>query len=127
MGVSSESLILAEQGLAAWRKGDFETLERLLDPAVEWHWIEPGEWDCHNREDVLRTLRERHAQGFAAGALEFRDGGENTIMVVSHPSEIGGPEWPAETATLMRFRDSKVVSMQDYSSEQDALAALVNS
>jgi len=60
--VGSESLTLAEQGLAAWRKGDFETLERLLDPAVEWHWFEPGEWDCHGREDVLRTLRERHAQ-----------------------------------------------------------------
>ena len=119
-------MALAERGLAAWRDGDFDTLERLLDPDIEWHWFEPGEWDCHGREDVLRTLRERHAQGFAAGVLEFRDSGENTVIVVSHPSEIGGPEWPAETATVMRFRDSKVVSMQDYPSEQDAFAALVN-
>jgi ketosteroid isomerase-like protein len=124
MGVSSESLTLAEQGLAAWRKGDFGTLERLLDPAVEWHWSEPGEWDCHNREDVLRTLRERHAQGFAAGALEFRDVGGDMVIVVSHPGEIGGPEWPAETATVMRFRDGKVVSMQDYRTEPEALAAV---
>jgi ketosteroid isomerase-like protein len=124
MGVSSESLALAEQGLAAWRKGDFGTLERLLDPVVEWHWIEPGEWDCHNREDVLRTLRERHAQGFAAGALEFRDVGGDTVIVVSHPSEIGGSEWPAEIATVMCFRDGKVVSMQDYRTEPEALAAV---
>jgi ketosteroid isomerase-like protein len=122
--VSSESLTLAKQGLAAWHKGDFETLERLLDPAVHWHWFEPGDWDCHNREDVLKTLRERHTQGFAAGEFEFRDVGDGAVIVVSHPSEIGGREWPSETATVMRFRDEKVVSMQDYRTEPEARAAL---
>jgi ketosteroid isomerase-like protein len=122
--VSSESLTLAEQGLAAWRRGDFETLERLLDTAVEWRWVDPGDWDCHGREEVLRTLRERYAQGFAAGALEFRDIDPDTVIVVSHPSEIGGPDWPAETATVMRFRDGKVVSMQDYRTEPEAVAAV---
>jgi len=58
-------------------------LERILDPDVEWHWFEPGEWDCRNREDVMRTLRERYEQGFAKGRLEFKDGGENAIIVVS--------------------------------------------
>jgi ketosteroid isomerase-like protein len=123
----SESLKRAEQGLAAWRAGDFKTFERLLDPAVEWHWFEPGEWDCQSRDDVLRTLRERHAQGFGAGALEFRDVGHDTIIVVSYPSEIGGADWPAETATVMRFREGKVVSMQDYRTETDARAAVTAS
>ena len=61
--MGSESLTLAEQGLAAWPTGDFETLERLLDPAVEWHWV-------------------------------------------------------------MRFRDGGVVSMQDYRTQPEALAAV---
>src|SRR5690348_6380140 len=98
-------MVLAKEGLEAWRRGEFETVERILDPAVEWRWFEPGEWDCHGREAVMQTLRERHAQGFARGALTFHDGGQGTVIVVSHPSEIGGPEWPEETATLMRFRD----------------------
>jgi len=72
----------------------------------------------------MRTLRERYEQGFAKGKLEFRDGGEDALIVISHPSEIGGPEWPAETATIMRFREGKVVSMQDYPSEAEALAAV---
>jgi len=46
------------------------------------------------------------------------------VIVVSHPSEIGGPEWPAETATVMRFRDGRVVSMQDYRTQPEALAAV---
>jgi ketosteroid isomerase-like protein len=124
--MSTDAKAVAEAGLLAWRDGDFETLARLLDPAVEWHWFEPGGWDCHGRDDVLRTLRDRHAQGFAAGALKFRDAGENTVIVVSHPREIGGPEWPAETATVMRFRDGRVISMQDYRTEHDALAAVAH-
>jgi ketosteroid isomerase-like protein len=123
-GVSKEPMAIATEGLDAWRSGDFETVERILDPDVEWRSFEPGEWDCKNREDVMRTLRERHEQGFAKGKLEFKDGGTEGIIVVSHPREIGGPDWPAETATIMRFREGKVVSMQDYQSEAEALAAV---
>ena len=114
---------IAAEGLDAWRRGDFATVERILDPNVEWGWFEPGEWNCHNRDDVMRTLRERYEQGFARGRLEFRDGGEDAVIVVSYPSEIGGPEWPDETATIMRFRDGKVVSMHDYQTEVEALKA----
>ena len=123
--VSRDVAAIATEGLDAWRRGDFETLEEVLDPDVEWRWFEPGEWDCKNREDVMRTLRERYEQGFAKGKLEFRDGGEDALIVISHPSEIGGPEWPAETATIMRFREGKVVLMQDYPSEAEALAAVL--
>jgi ketosteroid isomerase-like protein len=116
-------MAIATEGLEAWRRGDFDALESILDPDVEWGWFEPGEWDCHNRDDVMRTLRERYEQGFAKGRLEFKDGGENAVIVVSRPSEIGGPEWPEETVTIMRFRDGKVVSMRDYRTEADALKA----
>jgi ketosteroid isomerase-like protein len=109
--------------LEAWRRGDFETLEQLFDPRVSWGWFEPGDWDCRNRDDVMRTLRERYEQGFAKGEMEIRDGGEDAIIVVAHPSEIGGPEWPAETATIMRFRDGRVVSMRDYQTEIEAQRA----
>jgi ketosteroid isomerase-like protein len=121
--VSSKPSEIARRGLEAWRKGDFETIEEILDRNVEWRWVEPGEWDCHDRNDVMRTLRERYDQGFAKGSLEFRDAGENAVIVVAHPSEIGGAEWPAETATVMKFRGGRVVSMQDYRTEADARAA----
>jgi ketosteroid isomerase-like protein len=117
-------LEIAREGLEAWRTGDLEKIERILDPEVEWRWFEPGEWDCHGRGDVMRTLRERYAQGFAEGELEFRDAGPEAVLVVAHPARIGGAEWPAETATVMRFRGGRVVSMQDYRTEADAVASL---
>jgi ketosteroid isomerase-like protein len=114
---------VAREGMEAWRRGDFETIERILDPNVEWHWFEPGDWDCHSRDDVMRVLRQRFEQGFDRGDVTFRNAGQDGVIVVAHPSEIGGPEWPDETATVMTFRDGRVVSMQDYRTEAEALAA----
>jgi ketosteroid isomerase-like protein len=121
--MTSDLMAIAAESLEAWRRGDFDTVERILDPNVEWGAFEPGDWDCKNRDDVMRTLRERYEQGFPKGQVEFKDGGEDAIIVVSHPSEIGGSEWPEETATIMRFRDGKVVSMRDYRTEADAVNA----
>ena len=95
----------------------------IFDPEVKWHWFERGEWDCHSRDDVMRTLRERHAQGFAKGRLEFHDAGADSVVVTAHPSEVGGPEWPSETSTVIQFRDGRVVAMKDYRTEAEALAA----
>jgi ketosteroid isomerase-like protein len=121
--MATEPIEIARQGLEAWRSGDFDTVERILDPEVEWRWFEPGDWDCHSRDDVMQTLRERYEQGFAKGDLKFRGGGEDAVIIVAHPSEIGGQDWPDETATVMKFHGGRVVSMQDYRTEADALAA----
>jgi ketosteroid isomerase-like protein len=120
---SRRSLALAEQGFESWRRGDFDALEQLFAFDVEWHWFEPGDWDCHSRKDVMRTLRHRHAAGFAEGRLHFHDVGFDVVVVTAYPSEVGGPEWPEETSTVIRFRNGKVVSMQDYRTETEALAA----
>ena len=120
---SSRSLPLAEQGFESWRRGDFDALEQMFAPDVEWRWFEPGEWDCHSRSEVMRTLRQRHAAGFADGRLKFHEAGPEVVVVTAYPSEIGGPDWPDETSTVIRFRDGKVVSMQDYRTEAEARAA----
>ena len=119
----SRSFTLAERGFESWRRGDFDALERMFAPAVEWRWFEPGEWDCHSRREVMRTLRQRHAAGFAEGRLKFHEAGPDVVVVTAYPSEIGGPDWPDETSTVIRFRDGEVVSMQDFRTEAEARAA----
>src|SRR5437762_4438190 len=64
---SRSSLTVAQQGFDAWRRGDFDALEAIFAPEVEWRWFEPGDWDCHNRDDVMP--RQRHAAGFGEGRL----------------------------------------------------------
>ena len=114
---------LARKGLAAWKRGDFEALEELLAPEATWRAVEPGEWDCESREDILRTLRERYEQGFTMGRIELVEGDAGTVILLSHPAEVGGPDWPEETAIAITFRDGKVVAMQDYATLADARPA----
>src|SRR5438105_3070863 len=121
--MSEEAMELAKRGFGAWQRGDFATIESLLDSGVQWNWFQPGEWDCHNREDVMDVVRERYDQGFARDVFEFVDGGVDSVIVVAHPASIGGPEWPAEAATVLTFRDGKVTRMKDYRTKDDALAA----
>jgi ketosteroid isomerase-like protein len=122
--LSERELRLTKEGLEAWRQGEFSAIESMLDPGATWRSFEPGEWDCENRDDILRTLRERHEQGFARGELEVVDGGPDAVIVVSHPRDIGGEDWPEETATVISFRDAKIVALQDYRTRNEAVAAV---
>jgi ketosteroid isomerase-like protein len=123
--VSQEALERAREGFEAWRRGDFESVEALLAPSAQWHWWEPGEWDCKNRDEIMRTLRERHEQGFGKGEIDFVDAGDDKVILVSHPRRTGGEEWPEETATVVTFRDGTVAAMQDYPTRAEALAAVL--
>lgn len=49
-------------GLAAWGRGDLDALHSILDPAVTLRAMQPGPWDCENREQVIRLLRLRESQ-----------------------------------------------------------------
>ena len=120
----SDELTLATQGLEAWRRGDIGLVAEMLDSAATWRATEPGEWDCESPEAIVGTLRERHEQGFGRGRIELHDAGQGRIVAVSWPQEIGGEEWPDETATVISFRGSKIVSMQDYRTREEALAAV---
>ena len=51
---------LVRRRLRAWTNGDLDALETVLDRG-DLRWIEPGEWDCIGREEVLRLLRQRAA------------------------------------------------------------------
>ena len=122
--MSEQDVALARNGLEAWRRGDLDALEKMLAPDATWRWFEPGEWDCDSREEILGMLRERYEQGFGRGETELVDAGPGAVIAVSRPREVGGDEWPEETATAISFREDKIVSMQDYRTRDEAIAAL---
>ena len=44
---------LVQRGIRAWTEADLAALEAVLDPEVTLRWIEPGEWDCAGRDEVV--------------------------------------------------------------------------
>jgi ketosteroid isomerase-like protein len=122
--MSEQPMEIAKRGFMAWREGDLEAVESIMHPNVQWRWYEPGEWDCHSRDDVMQVVRERYDQGFAQADIEFVDAAPDVVIVVAHPRELAGDEWPEETATVLTFRDGKVVDMQDHRTKEEALEAV---
>ena len=109
---------LVQRGLRAWTNGDLDALEAVLDPAVTLRWIEPGEWDCTGREEVMRLLRQRAADGRTAGPKRVEQVDENTVLVSpDHPGLFGA------AATRITITHGRVVAMQQYASRDDALAS----
>jgi ketosteroid isomerase-like protein len=112
---------LVREGFQAFLRGDFEALSELMDPAVQWLWFEPGEWDCHDRDKVLATLRERQQEGVVTNLETVVDGGDTVFIEVtgSGREESGVPDGHA--CMVVTLRDGRIVRMQDYPSREEAL------
>jgi ketosteroid isomerase-like protein len=121
--MDSDLMLRIRAGLEAWQRGEVSALEPLLDPAVELLWWERGEWDCHGRDAVLQCLRERVATGAGGAELELVEAGEDRLVVSRQGVAADGPAAGLSPATLIALRDGKVVSMQQFQSREQALAA----
>ena len=119
--MDAELMEKARVGLQAWQDGDLSALEELLDPNVALFGWEPGDSDCHSRDDVLRLLSQRRREGANRAEVELIDAGEDVLISVSHT--IDRPDWPDEPATVIRFRDGKAIEMRQFKSREEALAA----
>src|SRR5205814_10722955 len=111
----------ARAGLQGGQDGDLTALEGLLVPSGELQWWEPGESDCHSRDDVLRLLAQRRREGVNRAEVELIDAGEDVLVSVSHT--VDRPDWPDEPATVIRFRDGKAIEMRQFKSREEALTA----
>ena len=116
-------MVEARAALAAWQRGDLSALEPMLDADVELLWWEPGDWDCHGREAVLGLLRERARQGAGKAGWDLIEAGDS-LVVARRETVREGPEAGTRPATLVTFRHGKVVSMRQFRSREDALAAV---
>jgi hypothetical protein len=96
-----------------------DALARLLDPKVEWFGIRRGQWDCHSRADVVRTIREQVAPGVDTQVAELVEVGDNVVVGVR--SGWPGREQEPVFYRVLTLHDGKITRMQDC---PDRLSAL---
>jgi hypothetical protein len=97
---------LIERGLTAWTQGDLDALEPILDSGVTLHAVEPGPWDCLDRDSVMRLLRQRQTDGSGGDPVRIERVDERTFTVKSGPDEA--------VATRVTVENGKVVAMQQF-------------
>jgi ketosteroid isomerase-like protein len=112
MALSNEELV--RSSFRAFLRGDWDALNRVMDPGVEWLWYEPGDWDCHDRRKVLATLAERQREGVVTGLQAVVPVDERVFVEVTGPrlTEWGAPD--GQACMVVTVRDGRIVRMQDY-------------
>jgi hypothetical protein len=113
---------LIERGLRAWTAGGLDALEAVLDPGVTLRWMEPDDWDCIGRAQVIRLLRQRQTEGNEAYPVTIEHVDEHTFIVSStKPVDFDGPQ-PFPVATRGTVDGGKVIAMQQYRADDPSAA-----
>jgi ketosteroid isomerase-like protein len=77
--MSTDNATLIRDGFDAFMRGDFDALRELMDPDAQWLWWEPIPGDCHDRDKIIATLRDRHEEGVVTGLNEIVEGSEKLL------------------------------------------------
>ena len=113
---------LVRSSFDAFLRGDWDTLGQVMDPGVQWLWYEPGEWDCHGREQVLATLFDRRRDGVVTGLNAVVAVDERVFVEVTGPRLTGSGLPGGYACMVVTVRDGRIVRMQDYPDRAAALA-----
>jgi ketosteroid isomerase-like protein len=109
----------------AWTQGDYESLEGALSPEAQWRAVEDGPWNCANRSQILKTMRENHELGRPpSGELtETTDLGDR-MLVGFRPDRQPMDGWPLDDGVrymILTFDGDLVTEMKGCASRQVAL------
>jgi ketosteroid isomerase-like protein len=129
--MSKQNVELARRGYEALMSGDVDTVFELFDPNLSWQGWGPPAGDCHSRAEAMMVIKERLAERAIGELVDVIDvDGEQIVVVMRRNPEskrsyadAGLPEGHDEIANVVTIRDGKVISMRDYLTKADALAA----
>jgi ketosteroid isomerase-like protein len=124
--VTNIEIIFADW-LDAIRRGDLEMMAARLAPDVVHQGIH-REWICHNRDEVLDSVRGRAGRVPPVEALELLSAGDHVVMSVRAPGvgppiDEGSDQPSGQAVIVFTLRDGVIVRMDDYAHRADALAA----
>jgi ketosteroid isomerase-like protein len=132
--MSRENVELVIRGYRAFIAGDLITVADTLDPAIEWRGVDP-ESPPTGREDVLRILADRYADGYRVELERCIGKGDQVLVSFRAAGTEKDPldDRPLQTRryfTIGRYwaivtvRGGRVVAVQDYPNLDAALEAL---
>jgi ketosteroid isomerase-like protein len=132
--MSRENVELVIRGYRAFIAGDLITVADTLDPEIEWRGVDP-ESPPTGREDVLRILADRYADGYRVELERCIGKGDQVLVSFRAAGTEKDPldDRPLQTRryfTIGRYwaivtvRGGRVVGVQDYPNLDAALEAL---
>jgi ketosteroid isomerase-like protein len=136
--VPSGNVDVVHRGFRAFVDGDVAGLAALLDERVQWRGIDYGPWDATDREQVMRVLVERLAEGWRVELEECIEAGDRVVVCLREAGmeparrieDAGGRTFAVDRFfTIARYfavvtiRDGRVAKVEDFPDRAAALEA----
>ncbi len=126
--MSNENLALIRAAYDAYARGDLASMLELVDPNLEWTYLDPSlahptPQVCHGREELERALRAQTEHGLRAELEEAVGSGDHVMVVVRIPGRDAhyGTTADDRTYNVFTVRDGKVVALRACASRREAL------
>ena len=128
--MSNDNAELIRTAYEAYARGDLVTMLGLIDPDLEWTYLDPSLEDpepqvCHGRHELEEALERRAKRGLTSALEEVAGNGEYVLVVARTP---GVDVYRVRRAddrnfTVFTVRDGRIVAIRDCRDRGEALAA----
>jgi ketosteroid isomerase-like protein len=125
----SESAAVIRAAYAHYARGDVEQMLELVDPDLEWTYLDPGLPDpepqtCHGRGELAMALQRQAEQGLTSRLEDVRANGEQVMAVIHTPGVDGYRLRSAgdRNYDVFTVRDGRIVAIRACHDRTEALA-----
>jgi ketosteroid isomerase-like protein len=128
-GTANETVI--RDAYAAYARGEIDKMLDLIDPDLEWTYLDPGLINpdpqiCHGRGELAAALHRQSENGLRSQIEEVQANGDQVLVVSHTPGVDAYRVTPANDRNYDVFtvRDGRVVAIHAYRDRAEALAAI---
>lgn len=128
--MSNGNVDLIRRAYEAYSRGDMATMLELVDPDLEWTYLDPSLEDpapqvCHGRHELAAALERQAERDPKAELEEVVARGDRVMVVVRTPGVDSFRERKADDRTYAVFtvRDGRIVALRDCRDREEAMAA----
>jgi len=125
---AEENVARVRAAYAAYTHGDTATLLDMVDPDLEWTYLEPGTVNplpqtCHGRGELKVALARQADRGLRMQLEEIVGHGDKVLVVVHTPGVDAHRATPADDRNyeVLTLRDGQIVALRACNSRAQAL------
>ena len=126
--MSNENAELIRHAYQAYANGDLEAMLELVDPDLEWTYLDPALEDptpqvCHGRQELEQVLRHWAEHGLRVELEEVTSSGELVMVGVRTPAVDAhhGQRGDYRAYSVFTVREGRIVALRDCRDRQQAL------
>jgi ketosteroid isomerase-like protein len=126
--MSKENAELIRRAYQAYANGDLAAMLELVDPDLEWTYLDPALEHptprvCHGRQELEQVLRHWAEHGLRAELEEVTSSGERVMVGVRTPGVDAhvGRRGDDRAYSVFTVREGRIVALRDCRDRQEAL------